>query len=347
MRDPRSIRKRIWQARVRETSVLLREFQQPVLIFIGSIIGFGIIYHYLSIQVGEPLDGLSESIYLMLGLAFLQPSISFPHAFVLQLFFFLLPIIGIGTAAQGLADFGVMLFNRRARSKEWEIAVASTFQNHIILVGLGHLGFRVVEKLHEMKVDVVVIEQDPSVDSFAAVQKMNIPVIQADAARTVALESAGTSKAKTIILCSQNDSTNLKIALKARSINPKIHAVVRIFDEDFAKSLREQFGFFALSATNMAAPVFASAATGADITNPISVEGQQLSLARLTIQPRSRFADETVDYVEDNYRLNIVLVRHDGETNMNPTGSTHLNSGDVVAVLGGPEQLSKLMQENG
>ncbi len=74
---------------------------------------------------------------------------------------------------------------------------------------------------------------------------------------------------------------NLQIALKARSLNPDIEVVIRIFDEDFAHSLQEQFGFTALSATEMAAPVFAAAAAGADVTNPISIEGQQLSLARL------------------------------------------------------------------
>lgn len=212
---------RIWQAGLRETGILLREFRQPVLIFSVAIIGLGILYHFLAFQIGEPLDSIPESIYLMLTLAFLQPSGSFPHAPILQLFYFLLPIVGVGTLAQGLAEFGVMLFNRRARSKEWEIAVASTLRNHTVLVGLGHLGFRVVEKLHEMKIHVVVIEQNPSVDMFAAVQKMRIPVIQEDATRPIALENAVIAKARTVILCTQNDALNLQIALKARKINPE------------------------------------------------------------------------------------------------------------------------------
>ncbi len=132
---------RTWQAGLRETGILLREFRQPVLIFSIAIIGLGILYQFLAIQTGEPLNSMSESIYLMLTLAFLQPSGTFPHAPILQIFYFLLPIVGVGTLAQGLAEFGVMLFNRRARSKEWEIAVASTFRNHTVLVGLGHLGF--------------------------------------------------------------------------------------------------------------------------------------------------------------------------------------------------------------
>ncbi len=337
----------MWRASLRETRILLREFRLPLLIFSTAVIGLGLLYHFLASQSGEPLSSIPEAIYLMLTLAFLQPSGTFPHAPVLQLFYFILPLIGVGTLAQGLAEFGVMLFNRRARNKEWEIAVASTFRNHTVLVGLGHLGFRVVQKLHEMKEHVVVIEQNPSVDMFTAVQKMRVPVIQDDATRPAALENAGVAKARTIILCTQNDSLNLQIALKARKLNPEIHVVIRIFDEDFAQSLQEQFGFTALSGTGMAAPVFAAAAAGADVTNPISVEGQQLSLARLVIQADAEFAGKSVGYVEDNYHLSIVLIRRDHQTEMHPSDSNLLNAGDMLAVLGGPEQLNNLMHDNG
>jgi len=122
--------------------------------------------------------------------------------------------------------------------------------------------------------------------------------------------------------------------------------VIRIFDEDFAHALHEQFGFVALSATEMAAPVFAAAAAGADVTNPISIEGQQLSLARLTIAPSSALARKTVGYVEDNYHLNVILLRRDHSSEMHPTDTSPLSAGDTLAVLGGPEQLSRLMQDS-
>jgi len=336
-----------WQASLRETGIVLREFRLPVLIFATAVIGLGIVYHFLARQSGEPLHSLPEAIYLMLTLAFLQPSGSFPQAPLLQLFYFVMPLVGVGTLAQGLAEFGVMIFNRRARSREWEIAVASTFRDHTVLVGLGHLGYRVVQQLHEMREPVVVIEQNPSLDLITAVQNMHLPIIQDDATRPIALSNAGIEHARTIILCTQNDSLNLQIALKARRLQPDIRVVIRIFDEDFAQSLREQFGFAALSGTGLAAPVFAAAAAGADVTNPISVEGQQLSLARLTVRPDAEFVGKPVGYVEDNYHLSMVLVRHDHETTMHPSDSKLLCAGDVLAVLGGPEELNNLMHDNG
>jgi Trk K+ transport system NAD-binding subunit len=335
-----------WRTAWRETLILLNEFRRPVAIFLLAIVGLGIIYYFLDRQVGDSVTSVPESIYLMLTLAFLQPSGNFPHYPVLQIFYFLLPVIGLITLAQGLAEFGVMLFNRRARSKEWEMAVASTFTNHTILVGLGHLGYRVVEQLHAMGERVVVVELKATADLISTVQGMGIPVIPDDASRPTTLEAAGVKNARTIILATQNDSLNLQIAVKARCYNKDIHVIIRIFDEDFARSLQEQFGFTALSATGMAAPVFAAAAAGADVTNPISVEGQQLSLARLTISKNSQLTGKTVGGIEDNYHLSIVLVRHDHLSEMHPTDATPIHSGDTLAVLGGPDALNHLLHDN-
>jgi voltage-gated potassium channel len=336
------------QASVRDTFILLSEFRAPVLWFSIAIIGGGILYDFLSKFLNEPVYSLAESIYIVLTATFLQPpNRDFPHHIALQLFHFIMPIVGLIVLAQGLADFGGLLFNRRSRNKEWEMAVASTLNKHIILIGLGHLGYRVALKLHEMGENVAVIELNTNADTVNAARSLGIPVIHDDATRPAALESANIHKARAIILASQNDAMNLQIALKARSLNPGIQVVVRIFDDDFAHALQEQFGFIALSATEMAAPVFAAAAAGVDVTNPISVEGQLLSLARLTISADAPFAKNTVGYVEDNYHLNIVLLRHDHHSEMHPTDKSQLHPGDVIAVLGGPEQLNQLLHDNG
>ena len=337
---------RQWRAGWRDTLILLKEFRSPLLLFAVAIIGGGFAYAAISNLVGAPVPSITEAIYIVLTAAFLQPVGEFPEHFGLQIFHFVMPLVGIIILAHGLADFGILLFNRRARSKEWEMAVASTMNHHIVLIGLGHLGYRVAQRLHEIGKSVVVVEINPGTHTTAAARDMGIPVIQGDARHPGALEAANIKDARTIILASQDDAMNLQIALRARSLNPDIEVVIRIFDEEFAHSLQKQFGFTALSATEMAAPVFAAAAAGADVTNPISIEGQQLSLARLQILPSSTLADKSVGYVEDNYHLNIILLRHDHQSEMHPTDTRPLHAGDTLAVLGGPEQLSRLMQDN-
>jgi Trk K+ transport system NAD-binding subunit len=341
-----NIRWRKWQAGWRDTLILINEFKSPLLFFTITVIGGGLIYFILAEAAGEPVKTFGEAIFTILAATVLQPINEFPENVVLQSFHFIMPIVGIIFLAQGLTDFGILLFNRKSRGKEWEMAVASVMNRHIVLVGLGHLGYRVAQKLNDMGENVAVLEINLGTHTTSAARDMGIPVIHADAREAGALESANIKDARTIILASQNDAMNLQIALKARTLNPKIQVVIRIFDEDFAHALQEQFGFIALSATEMAAPVFAAAAAGADVTNPISIEGQLLGLARITIKSDSLLADKTVGYVEDNYHLNIVLLRHDHESEMHPTDSCPLRAGDTLAVLGGPAQLNRLVHDN-
>jgi Trk K+ transport system NAD-binding subunit len=226
------------------------------------------------------------------------------------------------------------------------MAVASTFQNHIVLIGLGHLGFRVMNNLHELNQDVVIIELNPNADLVAAAKTLGVPVIQDDGKRPEALQAAQIEKARTIVLCTQNDSMNLQIAFKARRLNPEIRVVARIFDDDFAWTLQEQFGFQTMSATGMAGPTFAAAAAGVDITRPITVEGETFSLARLDIAPTSKLIGCSMGSIEQQYDVSVVLLRHDGESDFHPAGDKCLTVNDVLGVLAGPAQISRLVEAN-
>lgn len=331
---------------MRDTSLLFREFRTPLLLFLVTMLGGGALYQNIAIQVGEPLGNFSEAVYLILSLSFLQPSGEFPAHPFLEAFYFVMPLIGIGILAQGLADFGIMLFNRRTRSKEWEMAIASTFQDHTILVGLGHLGFRVAQHLHTLGEEISVIELNPKEDLIDAVREMGIPVIQDDASRQSALEKAGITKARAITLCIQEDSLNLQVAVKARKLNPDIQVVLRIFDEEFAQSIQQQFGFIALSATAMSAPAFAAAAAGMEITHPITVEGEPLSLARACIPKKSLLKGLSVADIEEGYDVSVVLLRRGEDADMHPAGRRILEEADIIAILGNPDKISLLVHDN-
>ncbi len=330
----------------RDTWLLTSQFGWPLISYFLLIFLGGILYYYLSILANEPINNIPEAVYQVLSLTFIQSISNFPKTWYLEIFFFLMPVLSVIFLAQGITEFGVMLFNRRQRGKEWEMAVASTFSNHHIIVGLGHLGFRVAATLHQMSQDVVVIEMNPTVDLVASVKRLGIPVIQEDATSENTLESAGVKKARSIIMCVQNDSVNLQIALKSRSLNKNIRVVVRIFDDEFAYALQDQFGFTAFSATDMAAPAFASAAAGIDMTRPISIEGQIMSLARLNIDSDSNLSTLSVAELERNFEVSIVLLKRDSETDLHPVPETILLTGDTVAVIGGPAQITALVQAN-
>jgi len=345
MQHPRSWLRQ-FRAAWRDTFLLLRDFRLPLILLLFLIIGGGLLYDALARRAGEPHTTRVESIYLVMTMIFFQAGNELPRAWYLQIFFFVMPILGLSILAQGLTEFGVMLFNRRSRGKEWQMAVASTYSNHMVLVGLGHLGYRVVNQLHKLNQDVVVIEREPRDDLVANLRGLGVPILEGDATREAMLDAAGIRRARVLVLCTQNDNLNMQIAVKARSMHADLRVVMRIFDDDFARALEHQFGFHAVSATGMAAPIFAAEAIGIDISQPITVDGQALILARLSVSPQSKLANLTVSEFEQNYDVSVVLLGNAGERDFHPAGSRRLAAGATLAVLGGPDQIDRLVKEN-
>lgn len=342
----RNHRQREVRALWRDRWILITQFKVPLILFFLVIVSASILYLLLSRLTNQPISNFPEALYLIISMIFLQGYGEFPSQWFLQIFFFIMPVIGISIIAQGLTEFSLMFFNRRARGKEWEVAVASTMNNHIILVGLGHLGFRVTRKLHEMNQDIVVIELGPAVDLVDSVKSLGVPVIMDNATRDLALQVAGISRARAIILCTQNDSLNLHIALKARSFNPQIQVIVRIFEDDFASELESQFGFHALSATGMAAPLFAAIATDMDITPPILIEGKPQCLARMEIQPGSLLSKRSIESIEQEFDVSIVAHVVSGLTDLHPDNAKLIQIEDTIAVLGPPQTINRMVHAN-
>lgn len=330
----------------RDTGLLFREFRVPLFIFISLIVVGGFCYHILSQSTSIPTKSLSEAFYTVLTLIFLQPIQPYPQAWYLQIFYFLMPLLGLSVLAQGLTEFGIMFFNRRARNKEWQMAVASTLNKHIILVGLGHLGTRVVALLKDLNEDAVVIEIAPRSDLKSLLHRMEIPLIEDDATREEILLKAGVTRAKAIMLLTQNDSLNLEMALKARKLNPGIQVIVRIFDEEFADSLQKQFGFLAFSATSLAAPIFAATAAGIDMTPPIFIEGTPHTLVKMLVSSSSRLVGRTINEIEEQYRVSVVFLKQNDQTAFHPEGGIKIIDGASLAIFGPPEQIHQIVNEN-
>src|SRR5262249_37739008 len=59
--------------------------------------------------------------------------------------------------------------------------------NHVVVVGLGDVGTRVVRALYDQGVDIVAIERDPQGRGVVVARELHIPVIIGDASRAETL----------------------------------------------------------------------------------------------------------------------------------------------------------------
>jgi voltage-gated potassium channel len=285
-----------------------------------------------------------EALYDVLTMTFFQPTLDFPQEWFLDMYFFIMPILGVILIGRGAADFVTLLFNRRSRLSQWEEAVASTFRDHIIVCGLGHLGIRVVRELVALDEDIVVVEIKPDSTRFDEVRRYDIPIIVGDARNEEVLDRAMLDQASAIIIATNNDLANLQIASRIRERNKDIRIVMRMFDDQFARSMADRFDVSAvMSASMMAAPAFAGAATSTEIVQTFSVADRRLVMGRVEVE-RGSLLDGccSIADIEEELDLSIVLLESNGEIDVHPDPERMLQAGDVIAVVGVLQNIQKM-----
>ena len=90
-----SFRSRNIIAGLRDSWLLVREFSGPLFVFLIAEIGGGLLFYQLSSIAEEPIGNRLEAVYQVLGLTFFQPIDEFPQAWYLEIFYFIMPVVGL------------------------------------------------------------------------------------------------------------------------------------------------------------------------------------------------------------------------------------------------------------
>ncbi|CAG0936682.1 Voltage-gated potassium channel Kch [Thermoflexales bacterium] len=343
-RTPRQWLKKNW----RDLRVLLRAFSRPLLLFLGTLIVAGLLYWFLADLSDMPeKPGVLEAIFLVLQMIFLQANMSFPEPWYLQLFLFLMPIIGIVLLSAGAANLGVKLFNKSARGQDWEVALASTYSDHVIVCGLGKLGYRVVLQLLEFGQTVVAIEREADKYFIPLVRERDVPVIIGDARQRELLRKAGIERASAVVCSTQDELANLDIALDARELHPDIKVVLRMFDETLASKVEKGFGIHtAFSMSALSAPAFAAAATRAHIDYSFYVGGTLLHVSQVNITRDSPLLGLTLETAEQQFDLTIVMHQANDELHLHPASEEVIAENDTLVVFATLDTLGRIGGNN-
>jgi Trk K+ transport system NAD-binding subunit len=143
---------------------------------------------------------------------------------------------------------------------------------HVVVVGMGNVGYRVVDELIALGVPVVAVDADPD-GAFQATVRTKAPLIVGDARLEDTLLRAGLPKARAVVAATGNDAVNLGIGLAAQRMSPQVRTVVRLFDPDFAGKVESTLGIdAAFGASRIAAPTFTAAALFPDVVKAFLVQ---------------------------------------------------------------------------
>jgi Trk K+ transport system NAD-binding subunit len=344
---PRQIR-RMLRAQWRDAQVLFQESRMALLLFAALILGGATIlrFFYSDPHTGETV-GFAEALYATFALIFFESVLAFPSQWYLQLLYFLIPVFGLFIVADGVIRFGVALTNKQERGQKWQAAMASTYSGHVIVCGMGKVGYRVTQELLKLDREVVAIEANDGGRFVEKAKSLGIPVIIADARRTENIIKAGVLQAAAIIPCTDNELTNLDIALDAREINPQIKVVMRMFDPDLARRVEKGFGIHtALSTSALAAPVFAAASLNMNVKSSFYLEDQLLNVGEQTIQPGAQIEGWSIQKLENELDLTVISYCQAGELRLHPEPDLILNPGIKILVLASLETLHRLTEKN-
>ncbi|MFH8394655.1 NAD-binding protein [Streptomyces sp. NPDC018036] len=172
---------------------------------------------------------------------------------------------------------------------------------HVVLLGVGKIGTRVLARLRELRIPVVCVEADPEARGLALARSLRVPVVLGDVTQEGVLEAAKIHRAHALLALTSADTMNLEAVLSARTLRPDLRVVLRLYDDDFATAVYRTLRAAhpgaltrSRSVSHLAAPAFAGAMLGRQILGAIPVERRVLLFAAIDVAGHPQLEGRTV-----------------------------------------------------
>jgi Trk K+ transport system NAD-binding subunit len=276
---------------------------------------------------------------------------SFRHqATWLRLYAVGLMIVGAALAALFFALLTNVLVSRRIEEELGRRKVPG-MSGHVVVVGLGAIGVRVVEGLRRRGREVVVVERDETNRYLAQVRDLGVPVVVGDATLGAVLEAANLPAAGAVAVLTSDDLTNLETGLAVRDrLGDRwadVPVVLRLFDRRLARTVERSFAFRHVRSTAaLAAPWFVGAALGLDVLGTFYVGDEPLLVGRLPVAPGGGLDGLTMADLAATIR--VVAIARTGSDRLEhlPRRGTRLHGGDAAYLVGPYHELLGVLRRD-
>lgn len=202
----------------------------------------------------------------------------------------------------------------------------------VLVIGGSTVGVAAARALRERDVRVTILERDPALEQSLAESADRVVV--GDAADLSVVMSAGLAEAPSVMLTTNDDATNIFLAVYCRRLNPDVRIVSRISEGWNLAAIHRAGADFALSHGSLAARSVLSAVQGSDLV--VLGEGAELFVEVVpAVLEGKTLADSGIGA---GTGLNVIAVRTDGVSVSNPVADTELGPGARLVMLGTIEQ---------
>ena len=248
------------------------------------------------------------------------------------------------------SDLAHVFRNRRIQKE------IKRMKNHIIVCGSGRTGRQVIEELLMAGETFVVIERDREKVEELYELLPDLPIIEGDATIDHFLEDAGVGEAQGLIACLSADTDNLFVCLSARDLNANVKIVARAYEEETVPKLYRAGANHVVSPNASGAIRMASFMLRPSVVSFLDVATRSpdltLRLEEQTVHSSSPLSGRTLmdAQIPQNTGLIVIAVRKKNQEGAgeeyayvyNPVATTLLEPGDIMIVMGSPDQIKKL-----
>ena len=219
---------------------------------------------------------------------------------------------------------------------------------HVIVVGLGNVGTRVVGELHDLGFNVACVDHDPEARGIPLARRLGLPVVIGEAYLEETLHAAGLETSIGLVSATSSDIVNLETALMARALREDLRIVLRLFDDDLAQRVQKSAGILSRSVSYMAAPAFAAAMLEHQVLRTIAVGRHVLLIADVRVEPGADIAGQALAELERDGQARVLALQVRGTPRFgwSPHHGYLLAAGDRVIVLATRAGLGRFLAGN-
>jgi Trk K+ transport system NAD-binding subunit len=222
-------------------------------------------------------------------------------------------------------------------------------KGHVIVVGLGAIGVRVMRELLARGHRVVVLERDADNRHVDQARDLGVPVVTGDATDAAVLAGVNLGSACAVAVLTSNDLVNIETGLAVRDqLGVRwrdVPVVLRVFDRELGEAVHEGFDFRHVRSTEaLVAPWFVGAALGLDVLATFPVHGHAFLLGRLTVGPGSGL--DGLAMQELSARTRVVGLRRGGTGGVEhpPRRDTRFGAHDEAYLVGPYSELLEVLE---
>ncbi len=213
----------------------------------------------------------------------------------------------------------------------------ATEEAPVLVIGGGNVGQAVARALREREVQVTILDADPGLRD--KLSECADRVVIGDAANLDTVKRAGIEEARSVVLTTNDDATNLFLTIYCRRLSRTAHIISRISHDWNLEAIHRAGADFALSHGSLAVQTLVAMVRGRDLI--VLGEGTELFVERTPEHLFGKLLAESG--IGSATGLNVVAIREGDHFRANPPASTELTAGSELVMIGSGEQRQRFL----